>query len=404
MNYDFPIIKHIDDVLPHIANNPEFIVAERDGFTVIMYAVSGPDTFPPIKTAGGTARMRREREHAKAVLRECRGIVFDHTGKLLSRRLHKFFNANEREETQAFNIDLSRPHVILEKLDGSMITPLLIHGVTRWATKMGLSDVALDAEKFANARSNYAKFAEDMHAAGITPIFEFCSRKNRIVVDHPVDRMPLIAARHNETGEYLSYQWLCQNGTVYDIEVVKQYKGTVENMEWLVASIRDETEGEGWIIRFDDGHMVKMKNETYVRMHKTKDNIRFERHVVDLIINDQLDDVKGFLSDQDLKNVLKYEKSFWASLDERVAHYEQLIDKTVKTHRGDKKSFATSGTKMSDFEKAVVFNHWDSDRRGNVKEALLEKMKKTLFTNIKFDTEKHNFIPGVVWDPYHVEE
>lgn len=37
---------------------------------------------------------------------------------MLARRLHKFFNINEMDETAENKIDLSKPHYILEKADG----------------------------------------------------------------------------------------------------------------------------------------------------------------------------------------------------------------------------------------------------------------------------------------------
>ena len=40
MNYSFPEIRTIDDVLPHIEGRKEFVVAEREGYTVINYAVA----------------------------------------------------------------------------------------------------------------------------------------------------------------------------------------------------------------------------------------------------------------------------------------------------------------------------------------------------------------------------
>ena len=45
MRYKFPQIRTIDDVLPHIKDRPEFIVAEREFGTVINYMVSMADTF-----------------------------------------------------------------------------------------------------------------------------------------------------------------------------------------------------------------------------------------------------------------------------------------------------------------------------------------------------------------------
>lgn len=34
-------INHIDDVLPHLKDNPEFVVAQRPGYTVIDYQFAG---------------------------------------------------------------------------------------------------------------------------------------------------------------------------------------------------------------------------------------------------------------------------------------------------------------------------------------------------------------------------
>jgi hypothetical protein len=55
---------------------------------------------------------------------ECRGIVFSPEGKILSRRYHKFFNLEEKGYLS--KIDFSQPHIILEKLDGSMVGKLPI--------------------------------------------------------------------------------------------------------------------------------------------------------------------------------------------------------------------------------------------------------------------------------------
>jgi len=38
--------------------------------------------------------------------------------QVISRRLHKFFNIGELPETESERVDISRPHVILEKMDG----------------------------------------------------------------------------------------------------------------------------------------------------------------------------------------------------------------------------------------------------------------------------------------------
>ena len=98
MFYDFPEIKTIQDVLPHIEGRDEFKVIEKDWYTVINYAVAFEDTFSLI---------RERSHHNMKIRRECRGLIFDTTtGQLISRPYHKFFNAGEREETQLNKINL----------------------------------------------------------------------------------------------------------------------------------------------------------------------------------------------------------------------------------------------------------------------------------------------------------
>ena len=128
MNYEFPLIRNISDVLPAIAGRDEFVVAEKEGYTVINYNVMFADTFPDVDSGRTTISGERIQNFDAAIRRECRGIIFDTaTGEILRRPFHKFFNVNERDETQDHRVDLSRPHAILEKLDGSMIAPFIVN-------------------------------------------------------------------------------------------------------------------------------------------------------------------------------------------------------------------------------------------------------------------------------------
>jgi RNA ligase len=194
MKYDFPVIDHLDDVRPAIAGRDEFIIAERDWGYVVNYMVAMTDTFPAIESKLDSIR------------RECRGLLFHKDGRIMSRRLHKFFNVNERDETQFHGIDWNHPHVILEKLDGSMITPVVTDAGLRWGTKMGITDVGMGAELFVAENPQYQELAQWCIDNGKTPIFEWTSRKQRIVIDYEEDNLVLIAVRDNITGEYLPYK------------------------------------------------------------------------------------------------------------------------------------------------------------------------------------------------------
>ncbi len=100
MNYEFPYISTISDVLLAIEGRDEFVVAEKEGYTVINYNVMMADTFPDVIDDQASG-MFEQYDYYAALRRECRGIIFDTaTGEILRRPFHKFFNVNEREETQ----------------------------------------------------------------------------------------------------------------------------------------------------------------------------------------------------------------------------------------------------------------------------------------------------------------
>jgi RNA ligase len=206
MHYKFPEIRTIDDVLPHIKGRDEFVVAERDYGIIVNYAVSMEDTFPPVHVAGGSAKMRAERALTNAMRRECRGLKFYPNGSIAARPFHKWFNVGEREETLPRNIDLNQPHIIFEKLDGSMIHPMLVNGYIRWMTKMGITEVSMQAETFVAKHKKYSDFAAWCIENNLTPCFEWCSLKQQIVIAYPEDKLVLLAVRHNITGEYLKIQ------------------------------------------------------------------------------------------------------------------------------------------------------------------------------------------------------
>jgi RNA ligase len=288
ISYDFPHITHINDVLPHISGKEEFRVMEKDWYTVINYAVSFEETF----------KWDDNDSEGSIVRRECRGLIFNtETGKLISRPYHKFFNAGEKEETQLNKINLYEPHVVLEKLDGSMIRPIPTPEGFRLATKAGVTDVAMNAEVFIADKPHYARFIHKCLLMNVTPIFEWVSRKNRIVVDYPTDNLILTGMRYNDTGKYVDYQVMVDYTTSWTIPVVQAVDGlAVQNIELFVKQVREWDDGEGIVLRFDTGHMVKVKADDYVLRHKSKDAINQEKNVLQTILEDAVDDLVPLLT------------------------------------------------------------------------------------------------------------
>ena len=197
MNYPFPIIRTIDDVLPHIAGRDEFNVNDKGDYITVNYAVAFEDTFV----------MTGSDDLGGAIRRECRGLKFYPSGEIAARPFHKFFNVGEREETQPHVLDFGSDHTVMGKLDGSMVHPIIIRNHVRWCTKAGITEVSELAETFVNSGkglpARYTKFAYECNAREWTPIFEYIGPHNKVVLDYETENMILLAVRENVSGIFL---------------------------------------------------------------------------------------------------------------------------------------------------------------------------------------------------------
>lgn len=380
MQYEFPIINTIDDVLPAIQGRDEFIVADKGDYTVINYNVAFEDTFTidPANPAVGAMR------------RECRGLIFYPDGRLMSRPFHKFFNIGEREETQLQNIDLSQPHEIMEKMDGSMIRPVMVGDDLRLGTKMGVTDTSIAAEQI--LKEGQLGWMATMMLQGVTPLFEFVSPDNRIVVEYDQAELVLLAIRRNTTGEYFSAKDIDALRDNKFFPVVPFYGNVDGSLSDYIARQRGKEGREGDIIAV--GNMrYKIKNDWYVRIHKVKDKIRSGRHILALLLENELDDVYPHLDEADFKKVKLFESSFHEAFKETA---RLLVDDVGAVCRmaKDKKDLAVNiipKSTLNAFGKTLAFRVYDNMQRGDfdisfvVNQELLNHVKSHLFKNTKYD-------------------
>ena len=376
ITYDFPHITHINDVLPHIEGRDEFRVMEKDWYTVINYAIAFEETF----------KWDANDPVGSAVRRECRGLIFDtETGKLISHPYHKFFNAGEKEETQLNKINLYEPHIVLEKLDGSMIRPIPTPEGFRLATKMGITDVAMNAELFVADKPHYATFINKCIQKRTTPIFEWVSRKNRIVVDYPEDNLILTGLRYNDTGKYVDYQVMSDYATAWNIPVVKAVDGlAVQNIDLFVKQVREWDDGEGIVLRFDSGHMVKVKADDYVLRHKSKDSISQEKNVLQCLLNDAVDDLVPLLTPEDADRLKRFQNAFYAGLEDVGTEIHDLYKQIDRGQ--DQKEFAMMAVPsvLPQYQ-----NFMFKLRKGfPVRDLLIEQISKSLGSQPKIDAAR----------------
>jgi len=393
---DFPIIKNISDVLPYIEGRDEFLVADKEGYRVINYNVMFADTFLHPEEEGISSVEKITRQ----IRRECRGLIFNSTtGDIIRRPFHKFKNVNEAPETQDHRIDLSRPHAILEKLDGSMISPFIVNGQMIWGTKMGSTDVAKPVEEFVARNPEYVRFAEEAIANEWTPIFEWCSRKQRIVLDYFDDQLVLTAMRHMNTGSYAMHGNLEAIGLAYAIPVVRAFEPQTD-MKAFIEYVRDMEDLEGFVVRFDDGHMIKLKCDWYVQIHKAKEAILQDRNIVEIILDEKLDDVKAHLPAEDRDRLTQFEDDFNQSVF-IASRIISLILRGIQEQNMTRKTFALEhAPDLSPYTRTSVFSLWDInwDNFASIEASVRNTIRNNLGRTAKYEAIRDAWFPGCVFN------
>ena len=326
----FPLITNIRQARAAIENRPEFTETNKGDYIVFNYHVSHEDSFDdPIR-------------------RELRGLIFSPSGDVISRPFHKFFNLNEKEETR--NVDWSVPHHVLNKLDGSMLRAIPLPSGIRWATKMGITDVSKLCEQYVSQHPRYNAFAVMCNDRNSTAIFEYISPHNRIVLDYKHEDLVLLAIRENNTGRYLSVEAMNMTAGQYDIPVVQPVINPLDQ-------IRTMTDIEGVVVRFDNGHMIKIKSEWYVTIHKAKENLLFEKNVIKLILEEKVDDILPNLPQLDIDRINAYKENLLNNIDQHVMLCQIALNESVGY---DKKHFAVNiAHKLHPWLRVACFAAWN---------------------------------------------
>lgn len=241
---------------------------------------------------------------------ECRGSVFEvdedmNFVRCVCRPYEKFLNSHEYDYDgnqplfdnvkNVYGVDVRGSEDVrnlkvayaLDKLDGSIISAFDWYGELDMKSNSSLTSdykwMALDMIKADDTL--YAK-SKELTDNNYTVIYEMISSnpKYQIVLTYDVDRLIVTGVRHNNTGEYFSYQEMLDHfGSEYVVE-------KIEHWDWSDAVSKENI--EGYVLVTESGLRVKMKTEWYVTHHNTKENfLSTARHFWEAYINGDTDDV-----------------------------------------------------------------------------------------------------------------
>jgi RNA ligase len=276
--------------------------------------------------------------------------------------------------------------MILEKLDGSMIAPFMLNGKVVWGTKMGLTDVATPVQEFVDKHPEYEAFAHSMiNNLQATPIFEWCSRQQRIVLDYPEERLVLTGLRKITSGEYYPHNNFAFFAMQHGIPVVKIYEGGLDSE--FIASMKERQDIEGFVIVFEDGNRLKIKCDWYCQLHQVKAAINQERNVADMILNHKLDDLKSLLPKEDLDRLNSYELAFHSMMVYNVDYIGNVLDYINSTGM-TRKYFALNFSTMNNLEKwatSTIFKCWEDCGNEAIYKQIKEYILKNCGRNVRFD-------------------
>jgi RNA ligase len=311
----------LEESLKTLEGRSEFAIKKygegNDRLVCLNYLVTLPDSFEGIRS-------------------EFRGIIFDgKTGEVVSRPFHKYFNINQKEETQ-YHLIKDMKATVYEKVDGSMIHFFMEPcSNARWmwrivgSTRMSYETPQAQAATLMawNNKEVWGLISDNIKN-GYTPMFEFVGPENQIVVAYPKRRLVYLHSRHLETGKYWFDERFPDKATRYEIDF-----GDIFNHI-------DKEEFEGYVCQLENGMWVKVKGKWYQDRHRAVDDLmRPAYKMYEKALNNELDDVYACAPDrykpilQDIMEEAARDFSAMRGLLFRV-HKECLEEAWTKDRKG----------------------------------------------------------------------
>ena len=222
--------------------------------------------------------------------------------------------------------------------------------------------------------------------------------KNRIVIDYPTDQLILTAIREIYTGAYREVDVMEFDAEPYNIPVVNRWQGDYDGIAEFVEHVKDLEGEEGYILRFDDGHMLKQKNTWYVQLHKTKELLQFEKDVWALILANQHDDAKAFMEQEDKDRIDAFAEDLYAAIDVTVDRLKWIVIAAKDNLNDSKKRFAIEIVNEHEprVERSLLFKIWDEN---DPREVVYDHIRSHLGSGTKLE-EVRCLADNILWGDY----
>ena len=274
---------------------------------------------------------------------ECRSLVINIIKEeLVLTPFKKFRNLNECEENSIENIkkkiEIAKSIEITDKLDGSMQSARWYDNKVIMSGSQALNKSEswrlADGYNMLTTNKNYVTMLKDY--SDYTFIFEYISLKDAHVVlyDKSQEGLYLIGVREVETGNQLSYKDVLGLAKKYDVKCTKLYDKTLDEV-MSELTVYKAYEKEGFVMNID-GHMVKIKCDDYVNIHRILSNISSINLIIQKISEDQFDDLISKVPESYRDRVMNVANIIFNYINETDRIVKELYETADKA---DKKTF-----------------------------------------------------------------
>lgn len=244
--------------------------------------------------------------------KECRSIVIDvESEEIILSPFKKFRNLDEGEENKSELILEKMKNAkcieITNKLDGSMQSGRFCNDKIIMSGSQAIdknnSWRLLDGYNILTSQCNYVNMLKEN--SEYTFIFEYITLRDAHVVNYKKDDegLYLLGMRNVYTGEQLSYNEVKTFAVKYLVKMTQIFNKTFDEVIADTKKYKSH-EMEGFVMNID-GHLVKIKCDDYVQIHKVLSNISSINLIIKHIADNTFDDLVSKVPESYKWRVLK---------------------------------------------------------------------------------------------------
>lgn len=339
-------------------------------------------------------------------------FVFNKKGRLYKTfyMLPKFFNINQVEETLYDKVKNKKIRNIGIKEDGSLIGFFELPNKKIYAKTINGFDneMSLESNKILLKHPKWKQWIKLLLNMNFTPLFEYVSYDNRIVLKYNKKELRYIGVRDNFDGKfYPSLMPIEEEAEAFDI--VQNPPKDMPLIWSIRARLNDfielaktEENKEGWVILFEDGQLMKIKTEWYFNIHGLRtENIFREDYVIKNYLDETLDDIITQLDREEDKDAFEFIDRVINAVENYLKKVYTIVEIYDKVFYN--KYFGKIHTFAKNYNKEPFFWAWtmyNKLRDNNEKD---EKFKTFLIKHIKFKTQKLKRAKQFVNENYFVK-